>query len=52
MKYNKQLFDHIEAQYNQIFNLSEFIYDQLIEKTVEIEGKTNTEKTESRIKLY
>ena len=24
----------------------------LIEKTVEIEGKTNTEKTESRIKLY
>lgn len=36
MKYNKQLFDHIEAQYNQIFNLSEFIYDQLIEKTEEL----------------
>lgn len=36
MKYNKQLFDHIETQYNQIFTLSEFIYDQLIEKTQDL----------------
>ncbi len=36
MKYNKQLFDHIEEQYNQVFTLSEFIYDQLIEKTEDL----------------
>ena len=32
MKYNKQLFDQLEAEYNQIFNLCEFIFDNLIEK--------------------
>ena len=36
MKYNKQLFDHIQAQYNQVFTISEFIYDQLIEKTEDL----------------
>lgn len=36
MKYNKQLFDQINDQYNQLFALSEFIFDQLIEKTEDI----------------
>lgn len=36
MKYNKQLFDHISEQYNQVFAISEFIYDQLIEKTEDL----------------
>ena len=36
MKYNKQLFDHINDQYNQVFSISEFIYDQLIEKTEDL----------------
>ena len=36
MKYNKQLFDHIEEGYNQAIYLGEFIFDNLIEKQEEI----------------
>ena len=36
MKYNKQLFDQIETEYNQVLNLCEFIFDNLIEKNDEI----------------
>lgn len=36
MKYNKQLIDQITEEYNQLFNLSEFVFDQLIEKTEDI----------------
>lgn len=32
MKYNKQLFDQIEKEYNQLMNLAEFIYDQMLDK--------------------
>ena len=35
MKYNKQLFDQIETEYNQVLNLCEFIFDNLIEKNDE-----------------
>lgn len=35
MKYNKQLFDQIEKEYNQLFDLATFVYDQMIEKTEE-----------------
>ncbi len=31
MKYNKQLFDQIEVEYNNLISLSEFIYDQMLE---------------------
>ena len=48
MKYNKQLFDHMEEQYNQIFTLSEFIYDQLIEKTEDL----NRYEIMSNLDLY
>ena len=30
MKYNKQLFDNIQKEYNQLLELAEFIYDQLL----------------------
>ena len=36
MKYNKQLFDQIETEYNQDLNLWEFNFDNLIEKNDEI----------------
>lgn len=35
MKYNKQLFDQIEKEYNKLFDLTTFVYDQMIEKTEE-----------------
>lgn len=38
MKYNKQLFDQIETEYNQVLNLCEFIFDNLIEKNDEIKN--------------
>lgn len=36
MKYNKQLFDQIEKEYNHLFDLSIFIFDQMLEKNEEI----------------
>ena len=36
MKYNKQLSDQLVVEYNQVFNLCEFIFDNLIEKSNEI----------------
>ncbi len=36
MKYNKQLFDHIQVEYNKLLSLGEFIYDNLIEKNEEL----------------
>ena len=41
MKYNKQLFDQIETEYNQVLNLCEFIFDNLIEKNDEIKKYDN-----------
>ncbi len=36
MKYNKQLFDHLNGAYLQALSLAEFIFDNLIEKQEEI----------------
>ncbi len=36
MKYNKQLFDQIEKEYDKLFDLSTFIFDQMVEKNEEI----------------
>lgn len=38
MKYNKQLFDQIETEYNQVLNLCEFIFDNLIEKMMKLKN--------------
>lgn len=48
MKYNKQLFDQIEKEYNQLFDLSTFIFDQMLEKSEE----TNRYEIMSEFDLY
>lgn len=36
MKYNKQLFDLINKEYQNLMNLAEFIYDQMLDKNEEV----------------
>lgn len=48
MKYNKQMFDNIQKEYNQLFELAEFIYDQLLD-----EKDTNTRyETLANLDIY